>query len=289
MVRKSKKKLNKVKVIIFFILPLLVTVSVFGRYVYNTLKEKYVTSKAFYFTSNLLQTNNPKYNYASWGGGSITQFTVELYSYENELLKMEYDLNYTLTCESLSDKVTCSIDSNSASGPKEINGVIPAVLNDTASNKMVHVIYVIPNTDLELGEKVSVKVTAVTNDVYEKSISAEFSFTITAQESEYEIEDSIGSKYATLLIRNTTNSNSDVILQFDPKVISLDMNDDIYINRISVETVPINGSPFINSIRFNLQAESSRRIKFYKKDSNKNYTYPNGNAKSIITCLRPTE
>lgn len=290
MVNRSKRKINKFKVIIcLVIIILLLTVTGFGRYIYNTIKDRYLASKSFYFTSNLLDYTNPKYSYSSWGGGSDTKFNLELYSYENELLKMEYDLKYELTCKVTSKNAKCRIDSESEGTTVNKTGIIPAVLNDTASNKVTHVINIIPTTELQLGDKVKLEVTAVTDDVYEKTISAEFTFIITAQESEYEIQDSVGSKYATLLIRNTTDSDSDVILEFDPSKINLDMNDDIYINKISIETKEISGHPFINKIRFNLPAESSRKIRFYKRDINQNYTYPNGSAKSIITCSRPTE
>ena len=61
---KKHKKINKVKVAItIFIIVLLISMSVFGRYIYNTTREAYFTSKKFYFTSNLLTLDNQKYTY----------------------------------------------------------------------------------------------------------------------------------------------------------------------------------------------------------------------------------
>ena len=106
--RKHNRKLNKLKVTtVIFLIILIVTLAVFGRYVYNGIREAYFTSRKFYFTSNLLTLNNPTYQYENWGGVDAYDINFDLYSYANTLTRMDYDLNYTVSCEtSDSDKVT---------------------------------------------------------------------------------------------------------------------------------------------------------------------------------------
>ncbi len=295
--KKDKKKINKFKVIIFILIVFLFfTITVFGRYIYNNIRDRYLASKSFYFTSNLLTTNSKEeYRYSNWGGSGDTEIPIELYSYDNELLRMEYDLSYNITCEVIKGKdkgITCFVDQK---GFTAQDGII-AVEN---GNKSVHRIIVVPPTSgLDIDDQVSIKVTATTDDVYSKTISATFTFVITAQEAEYEIEDVAGDSSLTLLLRNATASGSDITLEFDPKVIRLDMNDEIYVTNESIETetiseeMTVNGETFTNTakfvkkITFKLNAESSRNIIFYKMDPKQDYTYPNGHTESVIKCTR---
>lgn len=105
---KRHRKLNKFKIAtVIFILIIIVTLSVFGRYVYNGIREAYFTSRKFYFTSNLLTLNNPTYQYEDWGGVDTYNISFDLYSYANTLSRMEYDLDYSVSCETPdADKVT---------------------------------------------------------------------------------------------------------------------------------------------------------------------------------------
>ena len=66
---RKKKKLNKVKIVVaVFIIMMIIAGAVFGRYVYNGIREAYFTSKEFYFTSDLLTLDNATYQYENWGG-----------------------------------------------------------------------------------------------------------------------------------------------------------------------------------------------------------------------------
>ena len=105
---RKKKKLNKVKIaIVVFIIILIIAGAVFGRYVYNGIREAYFTSKEFYFTSDLLTLDNATYQYENWGGVDAYDINFDLYSYANTLLRLDYDLNYSVSCETPdTDKVT---------------------------------------------------------------------------------------------------------------------------------------------------------------------------------------
>ena len=103
------RKFNRIRnsVIVFLVIILIVTCSVFGRYIYYQAREAYFTSKAFYFTSDLLTPDNATYQYENWGGVDNYEINFDLYSYANTLLRLDYDLEYTLSCETPdSDKVT---------------------------------------------------------------------------------------------------------------------------------------------------------------------------------------
>ena len=103
------RKFNRIRnsVIVFLVIILIVTCSVFGRYIYYQAREAYFTSKAFYFTSDLLTLDNATYQYENWGGVDTYEINFDLYSYENTLLRLDYDLEYALSCETPdTDKVT---------------------------------------------------------------------------------------------------------------------------------------------------------------------------------------
>ena len=104
----ENKKLNKVKIVVaVFIIVMIIAGAVFGRYVYNGIREAYFTSKEFYFTSDLLTLDNATYQYENWGGVDAYDINFDLYSYANTLLRLDYDLNYSVSCETPdTDKVT---------------------------------------------------------------------------------------------------------------------------------------------------------------------------------------
>ena len=95
------RKFNRIRncIIIFLIIVLIITCSVFGRYIYYKAREAYFTSKAFYFTSDLLTVDNATYQYENWGGVDNYEINFDLYSYQNKLLRLDYDLQYELSCE----------------------------------------------------------------------------------------------------------------------------------------------------------------------------------------------
>lgn len=103
----KNKKINKLKIsIVIFLIVLTIAITVFGRYIYNNIREAYLTSKAFYFTSDLLTVNNATYQYENWGGVDEYEINFDLYSYANTLLRLDYDLEYALSCEtSQTDKI----------------------------------------------------------------------------------------------------------------------------------------------------------------------------------------
>ena len=280
----KRRKLNKLKVgICIFIIILTVTIAVFGRYFYNSVREAYFTSKQFFFTSDLLTLDNQTYTYENWGGIDVYEINVDLYSYANTLLRLDYDLDYEISCESLDPtKIQCNI--NSTSGPTKTTGTIYHTEQDShAANVSQVKIYVTPLVQINKGETVTVAISAKTQEPYIKEISCEVTLKVKEQTTNtFEIDDVANRNYAMLKISNVEDSSSQVTLEFDPSKVRLDLNDEIYVNRISEVTTTINGSEYVKKVVFNMEKESVKNVKFYKGDISKDYTYPAGETSPII-------
>ena len=281
---KEHKKINKVKVAItIFIIVLLIAVSAFGRYIYNTAREAYFTSKKFYFTSDLLTLDNQKYTYEDWGGIDTYETSVDLYSYANKFLRLDYDLEYEISCESLSpNKIKCAF--NSENGPTSMTGVIYAKTTDGRENNVSKVgIYVVPLTQINKGESVKFALKASTKEPYEKEISCEISLKVKQiTTNSYKIEDVPNRNYAVLEIVNAKDTALQYTLTFDPRVLRIDTNDEVCVNKVSGTATTVDGVQYLNKIVFNMDGESTKNIKFYKVDMTKDYTYPSGNTDSVI-------
>lgn len=277
---REHRKINKLKVgISIFLIVLLLTVAVFGRYIYNSAREAYFTSKQFFFSSDILTADGANYQYDNWGGVDVYPIQIELYSYKNKLSRVDYDLNYTVTCESLSDKISCSI--NTESGGTTATGVIHATIDGAPNNTSRVTILVKPLAELTKGEIVKLKVSAKTEVPFEKEISCEFSLKIrTDSKSSYYIEDITNRDYALLNLVNGNDTSTGVTLTFDPSKVRLDLNNEIYQDYESIET---DGNGYVKKIVFNMTAESTKNVKFYKVDKSQNYSYPGVSDTSIIT------
>jgi len=282
---KKVGKLNKLKVSIVVILIVLAfSISVFGRYIYNAIREAYFVAEEFYFTSDILTVNGSNYQYNNWGGTEVYPIQFYLYSYESQVAKLDYNLNYTVTCStSNSDKVKCSINSYGDGAPTTVNGTIPSSTNSSEVT-----VYVTPLTTINEGETVSIEVTASTSVPYQKTISCTFTLEReTPQGVSYTIEDAKDSEYAILKLTNINDAEIPITLSFDADELRIDSNDEIYINRKtttgSTVTTTIGGKQYVEKIVFNLAAETTRYVKFYKVDKTQNYTYTGVAGTNAIT------
>lgn len=270
----KKRKLNKFKVgiVIIIIIAVVFSLSVFGRYLYNTAREAYFTARQFYFSSNiLLAGTGAHYTYTNWDGEAAFPIEFELYSYLNEISKLDYDLEYTVTCTTNdTDKVRCTVNSIAESATNTATGTIFATTNTSKA-----IVYVTPITDIEEDESVTVIITASTTEPYQKTISGEFIIVAENQgTTSYSIKDVTNRDYAIFEITNISNAPIQYTIEFDPRELRIDMNDEIYVNRKQEVTTTIGGKSYVKKIVFDLSAETTRRVKFYKVDKSQNYTYP---------------
>lgn len=276
---KEHRKLNKLKVgISIFLIVLLLTLAVFGRFIYNSAREAYFTSKQFFFSSDILTVNGANYQYDNWGGVDIYEIEFDLYSYNNQFSRVDYDLEYTVTCESLSSKIACSI--NSVDGGTSTTGIIYAEMNGTPNNRSRVTILVTPLSQLNEDEEVKLRVTAKTEEPYEKEISCEYTLKIRREsEATYSIEDVANRDYALLKLVNGNDTSAQVTLTFDPTKVRLDLNDAIYQDYESIET---DGNGYVKKIVFTMLEESSKNVKFYKVEKAQNYSYSGTSGTSVI-------
>ena len=73
-----------------------------------------------------------------------------------------------------------------------------------------------------------------------------------------------------------------ISLSFDPRETILDMTSSAYLNAYNVSITKIDGYDYVNGISFKMDSESSETIKFYKADTDKDYSYPIVNDRSVI-------
>jgi len=286
----KRRKLNKLKVgILIFLIVLILSISVFGRYIYNAAIEGYFLARQFYFSSDILTVGgeNQVYTYDSWGGVGEFEIGFDLYSYNNELSKLNYDLGYTITCypvenDGSSDKITCTIAGTN--GATTSTGTILATTN---TSRVGIIVKPTEGTIISEGDTVNLIVSASTSEPYQKTISRKFSLHINLPEgNSYSIEDVAGRDYAVLKLVNRMENGTQATLEFDPSIVRLDVNDEIYTdtaNRVEVGTTTISGNAYINKIVFNIEAESAKNVKFYKVDKSQDYSYPGVWTPSIIT------
>ena len=280
-----KRKINKLKVSIVIILIVLsLSITVFGRYIYNAVREAYLVAEEFYFTSDILTVNGANYQYNNWGGTENYPIQFFLYSFESQFLKLDYDLDYTVTCSTSNpDKVKCTVNSYAADASTTETGTIPAETNlDPVT------IYVTPLTTIAVGETVKIQVTASTSVPYQKTISCEFTLKRETPEGvSFTVEDVKNRDYTVLRITNMNDADVTVTLNYDPTKLRIDSNDELYINRdnTKTETSTISGKQYVETIVTDLSAETTRYVKFYKVDKTQNYTYPGVQATSPITVI----
>lgn len=293
MVKKEKRKLNKFKIgiVIFIFLVFILITSGFGRFVYNNFKDRYLTSKKFYFTSDLLKMNNEEYTYSNWDGLGIYKLDIDLYSKINNLLTLEEDLDYTIMVN-FPDNVNCAInttefvepeikengDKENLKKPISKTNTIQAQ-NSNTDKVSIFIKAIDEETVFYQGEEINIEVTAYTTEPYRKSLSASFKIRIATS---YIIEDKINDKYAILTIRNSSNIAQDVTLRINPDFLYLDMNDDVFlynkeyeIREETVEDIANFEYGHIDKVVFEMPKESVKKIKLYKKDKESLVTLSN--------------
>lgn len=257
---KNEIKLKIKYIIIFAILiaNTIVLVSIFGRYVVNKTKGHFERTKAFFFYSDKLEEENPYYQIDNWSGVDDYTITINMNSYQNNLLNIDYNIEYQVsyTC---SDNVICQL----TPGPYII---------DSTTNKDSFNVIVTPNRTLRNGETAYVEITATTSTPYEATLKGRFTLKVGKEQLTYTIEDVANRPYLEVNITNTlsyyiikeafgnynvgnqitrdvylslTKDEQDkcysqmINIAFDPTKILLDMTDNAYVNGVSSTTTTI--------------------------------------------------
>ena len=303
-----KKIVEKRKLILIGLLILLNCGYFFtaGRYAYTEIKKYFIRTNRFYFNCDKLSESGSNIEMTNWSG--VGQYTVvfNMNNSSNRLLSSEENIEYDITYR-CSSNVTCSIEDN------KTNGTITTTTN---TDSFTIVITVPPDVVLQDMDVVELYVETNATTPYQKKLYGTVRLVVGHYGLSYEIEDSVNSPYLSIKNTNTLDyyvvktafgnytagaqidtatyqsltaaekqncASAIITLEFDPNVILLDMTNEFYQNAFDIQTVRINNYDYIKKFSFKIEAMSSNNIKFYKKNVSNNYSYPNGNASSIIT------
>lgn len=269
-----------------------ITVSVtLGRYVYDKVLEFYFTTQNFYFESDKLTKDEALYSLDYWNGVDPYNIVINLNSYKNSKLKSDGDIEYEISFN-CSDSVICQSN-------KE-KGIIYS-----SSNTDSFTVTITPNQTFKDGDSVVAQIVAKSVSPYKKTLSAQFKLVVGTYGLSHEIADSAGDVYLEVKVTNTllyytvkeafddysvgdqiTNDeyvslneekqnkcrSASITLSFDPSVVYVDNNSTTYLKGYDVETEKLNGYDYINKFTFDMEASSSSVVRFYKKDSSKDYS-----------------
>ena len=120
--KRVKKRVSKKSLIIILSIVALISIVgvTYGRYIYNGLRNYYLSAKNFYFNSDKLTENLSRYQIDNWSGIDPVAITINMNSRKNNKLASSDDIGYDIEYE-CSTNVTCTITKN--------NGIILATNN----------------------------------------------------------------------------------------------------------------------------------------------------------------
>lgn len=295
--RKYRYKILIALLLIVVILPAGIT---FSRYVYDFISYYILESNDFFFNSDKLGEQTIVYGVENWGGVGTFDIEFELNNHKNNLLTSVSDINYELNVTH-SEDVQTSIN--------YVNGTIL-----TGEKTDSYTIVVTPTRVFDTGETVRINVVAKSTSPYVKTLSATFNITVGRKGISYEIIDKANQPYLELVITSARDNykvnqafgnypvghilsyneykalsaadkakctSAVITLTFNPSVIVLDTTSDI-VHDMDYNETTVNSVDYVSTIEFPIEAMSSNKIRFYKANPVNNYTYPNGNATSII-------
>jgi len=296
---------NKKVIIIFaiFFLILIGTIPTLGRYIGNEIKNYYLSSKNFYFNSDKLEPNGIVYQVENWSGVDSYSVIFNMNSYKNNTVYSETDIEYEITY-SCSDNVICTIN-------KEKSVIYASEHTDS------FIVTITPINPLEDDDKATINVEAKSTAPYEKTLKGTFNVVVGKMGLTYEVLDEPNSTYYEVAVTNTLDyytarqafrdyqvgekidmttyetfteeeksycASSIVQINFDPNNSLLDMTSTAYLNSLNTSEVVIDNFSYINGLSFKVEPLSSYKVKFYKVDSTKDYSYPS-NIESIVDVL----
>lgn len=299
--RRSYKR-RQILILASLLICILSFVVIFGRYLTNDVKNFFVKSKEFYFYSDKLSENTSIYEIDNWSGVDDYVITINMNSNKNNIESATYDIDYSVSYK-CSDNAICSLS--------KTEGIISKTTNSDFFN-----ITITPNRQLETGDRVIVEVEVNSTAQYQKTLKGRFTLVVGKEKLSYQITDKAQNPYMELSITNTLSYyivdqafgnytsgqkididtylaltddekkkcySSIVTISFNPKEILFDVTNNAYGDATDIQTTTIDGNTYINKITIPIDAISSRNLRFYKVDINKDYTYPNKNNTSIVT------
>ncbi len=304
MKKKKSRKIKKIHIIIFAIVLIVLSITLsYGRFIYNGLRNYYLSTKSFYFNSDKMSDNESYYQLDNWSGVEPVTITFNMDSKKNNLIASPDNITYSIEYE-CSSNVTCVASKETG-----------LIMNGTNTDSFT--ITMTPNINLYEGDFIELEVSASATSPYTKTISGKFKINVGEIGLSYEILDEPGRAYLDFNITNTldyykvltpfgTYNQNDKIeiseylslspenkrkcasavitLSFNPSLLRLDMTSEAVLQAYNTSsTVLGDGYDYINSVTFGIDALSSNAVRFYKLNTNNNYTYPFVTSTPIIT------
>ena len=300
----KKIKITKKRIIIFSIIVIsLVVTATYGRYIYRGIRNYYLSTKGFYFNSDKLSENTSIYQLDNWSGVEPVVVTFNMDSKKNNIVSSPLNIEYNISFE-CSTNVTCTSTKNSGL-------IMNGVNTDRFSITMT------PNTNLYDGDSIWLEVETNATSPYTKTLKGRFTINVGEIGLAYVIEDSPGNQYLDFNITNTLDyykvitafgdySVGDrieiseylslpaadkpkctaalITLTFDPSLFRLDMTNEAYLQAVrTTSTTLSDGYDYLNSVTFRTDAVSSTSVRFYKLNTENDYTYPFVTQTPVIT------
>jgi hypothetical protein len=218
--RIRRKNMGIKKLILFFILifiiiqliRVIVPASVtFSRYAYNKIRSYYLSSKAFYFTSDKLSTENSFFEADNWSGTDAYRVDINMYSKKNNAevskVKIDYTIKYELSVYDSNNKKYSDSDVSKMIEfyiKKNSGQILPADNKDdfyfTISSKTGK-----DAIELKDDDYVVVKITASSTSPYKETLTGEFKISVGNLGMKYQIEDTSYNSYFEVVVTNTLN------------------------------------------------------------------------------------
>lgn len=277
---KNHKKVLISLIVVVTFLGFFLTIN-YGRYVKDIIEVYYLRTKNFYFNSDKLTIIPKEYEISPWSGAATDplKISISMDSLLNSMKGTSTDINYKVTCDAVGE-ITCSIEDG-----KTDRTILTA--GEISPHKDAFNVIVAPKEGVELkeGESVKVTVTAESTSPYKEVLSAKFIIVVGNYGVSYVIEDNLGDIYFNDIITNTlADKSTRVTLTIkDTQAVRIDMSSKIFsLGESGGLDYNKDDDGFINSVTFLVGPKSSMLVRFYKTDSNIDYSHNSYNGESSI-------
>lgn len=294
-----KKKLIILLLIIIMLIFLLNTS--LARYIYNGINNHILESHDFYFQSSILTPTGGNYSISNWDGVNSYQLNFELTSKKNDFVYTTTDIKYDISYN-CPDTVICTLSKN--------QGIISKI-----SKVDSYTLTVTPINNFYEGDTVLVSTSVTSTYPYTKTLSASYLIGVENYGFSYDIKDNVGDKYLILELTNSKpyysvvtafndynvgdhvsldeyNNLSEidkqkcishtVTVNFNPNTVLLDLTNSTYLKSYNIRTTSIGGYEYINSITFDVLANSNEKVQFYKVVPNNQYNITNSGISVVV-------
>lgn len=298
-------------IIIKFIIPASVT---FSRYVYSKVRNYYLSSKEFYFNSDKLSLEGAYFETDNWSGVDEYRVDINMNSKNNSLevskVDIYYNIEYTYGVyhadgKAYTDKRPEELVDFYINKPS--GGILVS-----AHNSDYFYFTILPKVTLEDDDYVLVTLSANSTTPYKQTISGTFKISIGNLGMKYQIEDTAYSPYLEVTVTNTLDyytvkkafgsyqindqisiakyleltaeekqncKSMSIQMEFDPNQVVIDTTSAMYLlaednDAQKIESIPPDNYTYVDAISFDIEAEESKVVRFYKNIASNDYTYP---------------